>query len=410
VFLLVPGVALGFTYTGSSYRYYFGDVYTSDTEVLSDQIVRMPLTNINCVSPDFPTPRLTGGKIVFRPGEVPTSCSNGVLIDELWYGDRETLCGLSNYGYPEACAAYDAAMSPEPSHCSNGVRDGDEVGIDCGGSCAPCNAAKCPEGYFYDGYACRPPMPLSDALGNCPPGMARYAQTNLCYDPAYLTALNGGTCPDGYIADAGVCAPEPLKYNNAGPEPDYPLLTDNPSYSEFASGSSSTNETKTVITTDNGDGTSTRVSTSTYGGTTSGGGAGSVFGGTKTTVEIIDNGTGEVISSSTETTQTDENPLSNPGNYTVGEPNGDAGGVGDRFAGRIDSFIDTLKTAPVYSAFNNVFSVPSGGTSSYVLDMGSYGAVTVDLNNFSTVFAVFGWALVFASLWIAGKLVIANKG
>lgn len=302
---------------------------------------------------------------------------------------------------------------PVPDTCGNGAMDGDEEGVDCGGSCAPCNAAKCPDGCFYDGYACRPSMPLADAMGNCPPGTVRYGQTNSCYDPAYLISENGGVCPGDTIPDAGVCVPAPLKYNDSNPEPDYPVSGEAPVDSHFAPSANQTSTETSIQTVDNGDGTSTRTTTETSSSSSGEGGSGGSMGGSSSvtiTTEIIDNATGDVVGSSTVSEDTDENPLSNPGNYTVGDPNGDADGVGDRFAERSGSFTNTLKTAPIYSAFNNVFSVPSGGTSTYILDMGSYGTVSVDLNNFSTVFAIFGWALVFASLWIAGKLVIANKG
>lgn len=34
----------------------------------------------------------------------------------------------------------------QPSHCSNGVKDQNETGVDCGGSCSPCNT---PSGYYF---------------------------------------------------------------------------------------------------------------------------------------------------------------------------------------------------------------------------------------------------------------------
>jgi len=35
-----------------------------------------------------------------------------------------------------------------PSTCSDGMKNGDETGIDCGGSCPPCNTIKAPPGWF----------------------------------------------------------------------------------------------------------------------------------------------------------------------------------------------------------------------------------------------------------------------
>src|SRR5260370_2045010 len=38
----------------------------------------------------------------------------------------------------DPCAADPRAPGCAPPHCSNGVRDGNETGIDCGGDCSGC--------------------------------------------------------------------------------------------------------------------------------------------------------------------------------------------------------------------------------------------------------------------------------
>lgn len=200
----------------------------------------------------------------------------------------------------------------------------------------------------------------------------------------------------------------PILYNDANDPPEYPALASNPSSSEFETSATSSYGGKSVSQVDNGDGTSTRITTGYSGSSSSGGG--SIFGSSSTTTEIIDNATGNVLSSTTEESATDDNPLSNPSNYEVSDPEGDAEGVGDRFADRINSFIVNLRAAPIYSAFNSVFTVPAGGTSVHMLDMGSYGTVEFDFSDYSNVFHIFGWAMVFASVWVAGKLIVANKG
>ena len=50
-------------------------------------------------------------------------------------------CGTSTSGATDA-AEPDLAMQLVPAACANGVLDGDETDVDCGGTCAACGTGK----------------------------------------------------------------------------------------------------------------------------------------------------------------------------------------------------------------------------------------------------------------------------
>jgi len=61
--------------------------------------------------------------------------------------------GAGTYYYNASCAlaTYEGASASGKfwilhNHCSNDIRDGDETGVDCGGSCPPCETSDCDDG------------------------------------------------------------------------------------------------------------------------------------------------------------------------------------------------------------------------------------------------------------------------
>ena len=89
---------------------------------------------------------------------------------------------------------------PRPNHCFNGVQDGDETGVDCGGSCAPCQTrpvctadSDCDGGYCINGecrsVACRQ---NSDCPGGeCVSGVCQSLECTVDGD------CDGGDCVNG---------------------------------------------------------------------------------------------------------------------------------------------------------------------------------------------------------------------
>ncbi len=149
------------------------------------------VTAANCTQPTTTCQTVTCASEACSTGLVAkgTMCTdhNGVVCD-----------GLGN------CVA---------THCTDGIQDGGETGVDCGGTCAPC----------ADGMGCK--VPADCTSGYCvggPPGTCTACTTDLeCAAGDYCdTTTAGGTCtpmqPDakpctsadqctsGYCAD-GVC-------------------------------------------------------------------------------------------------------------------------------------------------------------------------------------------------------------
>jgi hypothetical protein len=72
---------------------------------------------------------------VYQSGACKSGGGCSVELREVYYDDIT----IAKCDIGEDC--YDVVApgaTPPGSHCSNGVQDGDETGIDCGGSCAPC--------------------------------------------------------------------------------------------------------------------------------------------------------------------------------------------------------------------------------------------------------------------------------
>jgi hypothetical protein len=133
-------------------------------------------------------------------GPACPKCANGKRCDH----DGDCLSGVC------ACGGTCVAPPSAPT-CTDGVRNGDETDVDCGGSCASCALLRCcwnhscTSGWCVSG-ACRVPT-CSDGVhngdetdvdcgGSCPPCRgARSCQTSGdCFDGICYTLIRPATC------------------------------------------------------------------------------------------------------------------------------------------------------------------------------------------------------------------------
>lgn len=200
----------------------------------------------------------------------------------------------------------------EPANCSNGTKDADETGIDCGGSCSDSCVTTCPDGSVLDSMTVDGQQVLyckfttaSDNLGNCPLG----------YSPVKETNQFGDTVVTGCFYDGGLPMDSSADYAASNP----PVST---APEALISGSFNTvHFSDTPVTTDNGDGTSTVTQQSS---TTNSDGSSSVT----TTTTIINNSSGDTVSS-TESTASTKAPEDTAENYNLQNiSDGDFTGMG----------------------------------------------------------------------------------
>ena len=164
-------------------------------------------------------------------------------------------------------------------YCANYLKDNDESGIDCGGSCAAVCELTCPDGWppvsesnwFPDGK-CFGALSPQNSLGQCPEGTAANSENGCIGIEDPLLMSDAFTTVE--VVGMGIELQD-LSYQG--------------STNVF------TQETNPEITVDNGDGTSTVTSVSTD-TTTSDTGMASTSETTRT--DVVDNSTGDVISSS----------------------------------------------------------------------------------------------------------------
>lgn len=318
-----------------------------------------------------------------QSGSCSITCPDGSAGTTSW-----SFRSGSMYDYKNWCGGCE---SPDPSHCSDGSKSGDEYGIDCGGSCGSQCQEYCPEGTANVTYRDEPgcwEKINTDQYGNCPLGWTKGDQLySKAEDPTASTwcAKNH----DPYLAGE----PQP---DQVAPDP-------------WKSGTFSVVTSEGPATTvDNGDGTSTTSKTTT---TTTTGADGTSSTSTTTEETIIDNATGNKISSGTRT-EGEVPPTENPGNYDyslpeVGEYDKDLG----EYEGKEVVFTENkaLTESDFFQTLRNLHISTSGGTSS--VDF-SYGGTTIsyDLNKPWLVDALekLGSILVFVS-YVTGFMIIVRR-
>jgi len=299
---------------------------------------------------------------------------------------------------------------PEPDHCHNGIKDGDEEGVNCGGSCNnTCDSLACPDttNWFVDSYGrCYPTetgfanlYATPDSAGNCPAGFT--ADTwhdsvlnqdfKRCKDTRMIRRADG-SCADGWIPNPGVpdqCLPEPVAYSSANDPPDVP---DVPIKEGWTGTAESTTENKTVDIVDNGDGTSTKTETTVNNTTNNNDNSTTTT--TTTTTSIIDNSTNEVLSSSSESETTGDKKEDNAGNYdwNIGGPdyNGVAYGDDDKPAeedteGLISAWINNNPVRTFLTGYEVTCTAPISSVSTTIFGK----TVSIDFarqaDNFATI-------------------------
>ena len=237
----------------------------------------------------------------------------------------------------------------EPDHCSNVVKDSDEGGIDCGGSCSATCETYCPSGtQLYSGSCWHSPSP--DSFGNCPDGYSR-------------SIVNGSSqaCSKN-VGQAVVANPDYIDDNQS----DY-------TGGSFSVGHFSSESTSTSQTVDNGDGTVTQVDK-----TTTTGSDGSSKTTTKTTLK--DKATGQVLGSG-EKVETETPEEDNPDNYDYGTRLDEVdnsidsdGKIYAKFSNRFSDFRSNLSHSDIMNFMDSTFDF-SGHTGSAVseVDMGEWG-------------------------------------
>lgn len=271
----------------------------------------------------------------------------------------------------------------------NGQKDdGVEDGIDCGGQSNAACISGCPDNTdLVEGGCYHTTSP--DSSGNCPTGYGKE-----------ISSTTGATLScSKRVASATVASQE---WYDANPLDPYE------GGASYTGGSYSEVKNTTSQTVDNGDGTSTKTTVET--GTDSNG---SSY--TKTTNTLIDNSTGNVLGE-TSSTNTDTPPEDNPGNYDYGAPDGSVDGEvdserADKFGVRVDDFFAAVGSSPIGTAFSGLSDTSSvgEGTSSFNVDLGSWGQETFDLSIYATALNTLGYFLIALSMWRSYRLIIANK-
>ena len=288
--------------------------YTAGDRVSTGTIVAGPPTT-NYWRPSSYSGLTTSGASKF--------VSSGSVVYFLVRSSEMYRCGSNGY----AIVIWYSTQIPvvEPSHCQNQVKDGDEVGIDCGGSCEDsCDMIGCAENFSPDPIteSCVPENSFStpDKYGNCPTGsvMLPYSNNTTCVKSSYLAS--NGECQSPLVLDylgngVAVCNQPATLYNSNDAVPDISPVDESEPVT-MTKGSLSIVETESFVETDNGDGTKTKVTSKDVQKTNP---DNTVNNYTEVTTEIIDVSTNSVISSSTQITE-DVSAEDNPENYNYGSP------------------------------------------------------------------------------------------
>lgn len=167
-----------------------------------------------------------------------------------WIGGSVYFLGT---GTPATAGACPPEGPTEPDHCTNDVKDGDETGVDCGGSCQDCITV-CPDGMdlvplYGDGqttYVCMRTAPKNEA-GDCPPGYTLPLDGDRCADVS-PTVAPADVSPDDVHPDNNDPAippsdPDPWTSNDE-------TTTVDQDRSTVTNPDNSTTETVTTTTTD----------------------------------------------------------------------------------------------------------------------------------------------------------------
>jgi hypothetical protein len=311
----------------------------------------------------------------------------------------------------------DYDYSPEPSTCSNGVKDGDEIGVDCGGSCTNGCECSCGEGYTLsmvstpEGTSCECEAIVEpDKLDQCPIGYVKWWD-----DQNYMHCV---ATSDPVLVDSGLPQSESETFTSdtIGSTPSGSDGSTSDSPSSFAGGTFSVVESPTTTTTvDNGDGTSTITETTSMTSTDSTGSSTTV---TRSSTYIQDNTTGEEIEG-TRTTETegDVAPEDNPENYDFAvHEDGDFSEMGISDEDKPDEedwntwFSDKMNNNPIKSVLDSVSVTTANSVCSF---SGQVLGSTVEFSfcgdPYESTLEFMGYVLVFLS-GIGAYFIVVGRG
>lgn len=369
------------------------------------QLYSVTQSNSGCVT-SMPNSGWSGTVYYYRTNIGQSGCGDGFFrYSNTAYAYNQVYLSCTSY-YPDA---------PIPATCYNGIRDGQEEGIDCGDVCDNYCMPYwvCPDGYqrslnIGTGEEQCVKYTAPDKLGNCPSGTTKVVGSDSsgnkitnCKHPQIEPQV-AYTAP--HIASDWSSNPEPVI-----PKPEW--QGQNPDDKDFGYGVSVVEMVypkETVSVTDNGDGTTTTV-TKDVKTTSHGDGTSTTI--TTTTTTITNNSTGEIVSQGHETKTEGDDPTGNAANYSdspgIDEGTGNEHG---RFSQRVGAFVDSVRGAPIFGAFSTVLGGPSGSGSPVLsFDFGSYGFKQVDMSQYGSALGMVGYALIAAALFVAARLLIANK-
>ncbi len=112
--------------------------------------------------------------------------------------------------------AGDMAMMMSDS-CSDGMLDGDETDVDCGGSCAKCAVGKgCSTGTDCQSASCSSGICCGVGTGNCDGNAANGCEANLLTDAKNCNSC-GNACPNNQSCANGMCSGGPKVCNGLQP-------------------------------------------------------------------------------------------------------------------------------------------------------------------------------------------------
>lgn len=315
----------------------------------------------------------------------------------------------------------DGGCPSEPLTCSNGQMDADEEGFDCGGVCnSVCDTEGCPPGTsYYTGSGCFPDDPpweiYTDDLGTCAQGTINVGSpgdAKICV-PYQIVPDSEGNCREGYAIayELGngqpLCGPSTVFYSSDDSAPtmeEYSLTDENEG---FKNGTFSVVETEDIETTDNGDGTSTKVETSVLTGPD-----GPLSTTTKTST--IDNLTGETLSSTTNSTE-ETAPEENPENYNYDIGTHELPGAEYDVLPEekdLDSIYDQVQTWNPFSDADDRWKIVTSGSSctleTNISFLGSH-SLGFSLCEFQWAFNAIGVVMVFGAYLVGFYIVTKGR-
>lgn len=151
-----------------------------DADFSEGQAVQMSVTSCDNAAPTVNCGTQNGFFVIFSPAPPPPVCGDGILS----IGNGEQ-CDDGNTDSGDGCSAlcFLETPPPPPPSCTDGFHNGDETGIDCGGSC-PNACPTCVDGLLNQGEEavdCGGPCPTCDPSESVCPS-PDYTLVTICHN------------------------------------------------------------------------------------------------------------------------------------------------------------------------------------------------------------------------------------